>query len=145
MHVEHATPSSGSQSLEVNIGTITSGGGSQCLAYTMDNLRAMERMLTGHIGARHAKFWQPEPRGENWHDHEQRRVAARAACLAHASGHVVHGGAHAQRSRGTAQREGGRCVGHGQDDKGFSILLIVMFLFRLLSRDAFLSHSEAWA
>jgi len=28
-------------------------------------------------------------------------------------------------------------VGHGHDDKGFSILLMVTFLFRLLSRDAF--------
>ncbi len=104
--MEHATPSSGSQSPEANIGTITNGGGSQCLAHTMDNLRVMERVLTaltGHIGARHAKFWQPEPRGENWHDHEQWRVAARAACLAHAGGHVVHGGAHARGAQHSAK------------------------------------------
>ena len=104
--MEHATPSSGSQSPEANIGTITNGGGSQCLAHTMDNLRVMERVLTaltGHIGARHAKFWQPEPRGENWHDHEQWRVAARAACLTHAGGHVVHGGAHARGAQHSAK------------------------------------------
>ena len=69
----------------------------------MDNLRAMERMLTGRIGACHAKFWQPEPRGENWHDREQRWVAARATCLTHAGGHVVHGGAHAHGAQRSAK------------------------------------------
>ncbi len=69
----------------------------------MDNLHVMERVLTGRIGACHAKFWQPEPRGENWHDHEQQWVAVRATCLAHASGHVVHGGAHAHGAQRSAK------------------------------------------
>jgi hypothetical protein len=101
--VEHATPSSGSQSPEASIGSITSGGGSQCLAHTMDNLPAIERVLTGRIGAHHAKFWQPEPRGENWHNHKQRQVAARAVRLAHAGWHVVHGGAHAHGAQHSAK------------------------------------------
>jgi len=65
----------------------------------MDNSHVMELVPTGHIGARHAKFRKPEPKGENWHDHKQQQVAAPCTHC----GQVVHDGVHAPGAQRSAK------------------------------------------
>jgi len=94
--VEHATPSSGSQSPEANISTIMSGGGSQRLTHAVDNSRAMELHATPSLGSQ-----SPGPEAN--------------ICTIMSSG----GSQRLARAMGKSCAMVLMLTGHGLDDKGY--------------------------